>query len=70
MKSDHAHEYIRPYAMLPFRPFPNEPLREEPFHTKAHCLVCGQVKNNPKTRRDALEIEISKKEYYQLVEDL
>lgn len=61
-KADHAHEYIRPFAMMHTRRFDGTVSPEKhKFSLPAACVECGHVKRrNPS---NVVEVEITPAEY-------
>lgn len=61
-KADHAHEYIRPYAMMHTRRFDGTISPEKhKFFLPASCVECGHVKR--RNSSNVVEVDITPAEY-------
>ena len=66
-KADHKHSYIRPFTMSHVRRFNGTISTEKyKFSLKDRCVDCGRTSR--RRRNEALEVEISLKEYRRLKE--
>lgn len=68
-KSDHKHEYIRPYAMVHiYEPGGMISTAKHRYGLKAYCIECGHKLVFTRNKVDILEVEVSPKEIIKLRE--